>query len=111
MSEAAVPGDTIDLWELRYMTSVPIPVWKEPIISIPEDCYFVLGDNSDNSWDCRYWEDPYVRQRDIRAKIWIPNLADQKKEVTMSKVKSKTLPSHWNRAVSCFRQNLSLRII
>lgn len=69
---AAVPGDEIDLRELRYMTSVPIPVWEEPIIQVPDKCYFVLGDNSDNSWDSRYWEDPYVRSSDIRAKIWIP---------------------------------------
>ena len=69
---AAVPGDSLDLRELRYMTSVPIPVWEEPIINIPENCYFVLGDNSDNSWDSRYWEDPYVRLDNIRAKIWIP---------------------------------------
>lgn len=70
---AAVPGEKIDLRELRYMTSVPIPVWEDPIIIVPEDCFFVLGDNSDNSWDSRYWNDPYVHQDDIRAKIWIPN--------------------------------------
>ena len=69
---AAVPGDSLDLRELTYMTSVPIPVWEEPVINIPENCYFVLGDNSESSWDSRYWEDPYVRLDDIRAKIWIP---------------------------------------
>lgn len=70
---AAVPGERLDLRKLKYMTSVPIPVWEDPIIQIPENCYFVLGDNSENSWDSRYWEDPYVRLDTIRAKIWIRN--------------------------------------
>ena len=70
---AGVPGEEIDLRELSYMTSVPIPVWENPVIQIPEECYFVLGDNTNNSWDSRYWEDPFVRQADIRAKVWCPN--------------------------------------
>lgn len=70
---AGVPGEEIDLRKLSYMTSVPIPVWENPVIQIPEECYFVLGDNTNNSWDSRYWEDPFVRQADIRAKVWCPN--------------------------------------
>ena len=63
------PGDEIDRCELSYMKTVSIPVWENPVLTVPKGCYFVLGDNSENSVDSRYWEDPYVRQEDIVAKL------------------------------------------
>ena len=66
---AAGPGDQVDRSQLQYMTTVPIPVWEEPIIIVPEGCYFVLGDNTQNSWDSRYWDDPFITQQEIVAKL------------------------------------------
>lgn len=66
---AAGPGDTVDLSQLTYMNSVPLPVREETIIIVPEDCYFVLGDNSQNSWDSRYWDTPYVSSVEVVAII------------------------------------------
>lgn len=62
---AARPGDEIDLSKLTYMTTALIPVWEEPIIAVPEDCFFVLGDNGQDSWDSRYWKNPFVRIEEI----------------------------------------------
>ena len=36
--------------------------------TIPEDSYFVLGDNRDASKDARYWENKFVKREDIISK-------------------------------------------
>lgn len=66
---AAGPGDTVDLSKLVYMTAVPIPVREETVLTVPDGCYFVLGDNVQNSWDSRYWDNPYVDSQNIVAII------------------------------------------
>lgn len=68
---AACPGEIVDRSELSYMTSVPIPAWDDPELVIPEGCYFVLGDNSQDSFDSRYWDDPFVRTCDIVACVFV----------------------------------------
>lgn len=67
---AAGPGEQVDLSQLSYMTTVPIPVWDTPVITVPEGCYFVLGDNTQNSWDSRYWENPFITQKQIVARLF-----------------------------------------
>lgn len=66
---AAAPGDEVNLSQLSYMSTLPIPVWNNPVITVPEDCYFVLGDNTQNSWDSRYWEDPFITRQQIVAML------------------------------------------
>ena len=64
---AAVAGETVNLTQLIYMEAIPIPVRENPVLTVPEESFFVLGDNTQNSFDSRYWEDPFVRYEDIVA--------------------------------------------
>ena len=38
---------------------------------VPEGGFYVLGDNGQCSWDSRYWDDPFVPESAIVAKVWL----------------------------------------
>lgn len=44
---------------------------------VPEDCFFMLGDNRTNSIDARFWSTPYVNKKDILGEavlIYFPKI-------------------------------------
>lgn len=36
---------------------------------VPEGCYYVLGDNAENSYDSRYWGEPFIKRENVVAKL------------------------------------------
>ena len=66
---AGCPGDPIDRTKISYMASVPIPIFEQAVITVPENAYFLLGDNAENSWDSRYWDDPFIPSDAVVAKL------------------------------------------
>lgn len=72
-----MPGDIVDIREgTVYINSV---FYKEDYLGsnndfsgtffVPEDCYFFLGDNRADSFDARYWEQPYIADSFVTGKV------------------------------------------
>ena len=42
--------------------------WAKLASKIPAGCYFVLGDNIDDSTDSQHWDDPFVYLESVVAR-------------------------------------------
>ena len=74
-----LPGETLRIVDGRvYMNGSEKPLEEIYIkevprgdfgsFKVPEDSYFMMGDNRNHSHDSRYWENHYVKKEDILAK-------------------------------------------
>lgn len=77
-----LPGETISfkdgavyidgkLLEEEYLNGIKTLDKGTTIYQIPEDCYFVMGDNRGPSVDSRKWEHPFVNEKNIEGKIFL----------------------------------------
>lgn len=39
------------------------------VLTVPENCFYMLGDNAEDSIDSRYWEEPFISEDVIVAKL------------------------------------------
>lgn len=61
-----VNGRKVD--ESQYL-SEDVPTYGEGEYTVPEDCFFVMGDNRPYSTDSRMWAEPYIKQSDVRCVV------------------------------------------
>ena len=47
-------------------------VHQNAVVTVPENCFYVLGDNAEDSHDSRYWDNPFVSYEDVMAKLLFP---------------------------------------
>lgn len=76
-----VPGDVIDIVDDKvYLNGSDTPL-EEPYLAepmnagesfhfeVPENCYFMMGDNRNYSLDARYWNNHYISKDKMIAKV------------------------------------------
>lgn len=74
-----LPGETVEIREGKVYingSDTPLddsftpetPVGNFGPYTVPEGCYFMLGDNRNNSRDSRMWDNPYVKREKILGK-------------------------------------------
>lgn len=76
-----MPGDVIDIVDNKvYLNNSDTPL-DEPYLpeemntnetfhfEVPEGCYFMMGDNRNQSLDARYWQDHYIAKDKMIAKV------------------------------------------
>lgn len=78
-----LPGESVSIRDGEvYINNSSIPLddsflpeemFKEDFgpYEVPDNCYFMLGDNRNCSEDSRYWSNHYVERQDILAKVWL----------------------------------------
>lgn len=75
-----LPGDYVEIIDGKvYINNSEEPLIEEYIkeemygtygpYTVPEDCYFMLGDNRNNSLDSRFWENTFVEKEKILGKV------------------------------------------
>lgn len=59
-----------ELYNEPWLKETPEKLSMGPF-KVPDGKYFCMGDNRNNSYDCRYWEEHYIKEEDVVAKCQV----------------------------------------
>ena len=66
----AVGGDTVSLDDQDGSFAVNQELATATrVLTVPEGCFFVVGDNREESLDSRFWEEPFVGAKWVLARV------------------------------------------
>lgn len=78
-----LPGDKVEIIQGKVYINDSAEPLEEPYLNegpnpqdyygpylVPEGCYFVMGDNRNQSLDARFWVNTYVAKEKIIGKVW-----------------------------------------
>lgn len=83
-----IPGDHITVWGGKVLLNgkyLEEPYLESSVITdgntsyeVPSGMYFVLGDNREESYDSRYYSDPYVNRENIEGRVFycLPSITE-----------------------------------
>lgn len=79
-----LPGEKVTIKDAKvYINDSEVPLEEDYLkedwviatgpfeYDVPEDCYFVMGDNRNDSYDARYWNNTYVTKEEIIGKAYM----------------------------------------
>ena len=74
-----LPGETVYIHDgTVYIDDVPLeeeylnerPNYEYGPVTVPDGCYFMLGDNRNNSLDSHRWQEAFTPEEDIKGKVF-----------------------------------------
>ena len=93
-----LPGETVEIKDGQvYINDSSTPLDDSFIpekmtgnygpYKVLENCYFMLGDNRNNSKDSRYWVNTFVKKEKIIAKVMFRYYSGEKSKIAFSLIK------------------------
>lgn len=93
-----IPGDVIQIKDGQvyingelsvedYLREPMTPTGSEQTYIVPEDSYFMMGDNRNSSADSRFWTNTYVKRDKILAKVGFRYFNGETRRIDFSFIK------------------------